>query len=57
MDKQEVILEFKKHLKEYIDFGNTISEVGEDEMNPNNQQMPGGEQDPMGGAPDMGGMY
>lgn len=56
MDKQEVILEFKKHLNEYIDFGNTISEVGEDEMNPNNQQIPGGEQNQMDNAPDIGGI-
>ena len=56
MDKNQVILEFKKHLKEYINLGSTISEVGDDEMAPqgDNQQgdMFGGD---MGGYPSQEG--
>lgn len=55
MDKQQVILEFKKHLNEYINIGSTISEVGNDDMTPQDGQQDnlfGGD---MGGDPTQGG--
>lgn len=47
MNKEQVILEFKKHLKEYIDLGSNIDEVGEENM----EQQPGMDSPNM----DMGG--